>query len=236
MTTSSLVWIMIAIAVYLLIMIFIGASFMKKNNNSEDYFLGGRSLNGFVAALSAGASDMSAWSLMGLPASVYALGMGQTWIAIGLAIGAIGGALAALGGFVAAKWYNVILLVAAVVIFISGPSMLLAWLKLRKRNLGPVLNANGWAINSKALVNVLFGKKLTSVAKYPKLKLKDPYAQRTPWWRKCLRWLIVLLVVAFGVCYFTDNLKWMGIERKAKAEPVECVEEVPAEAAAETTE
>ena len=89
MSTSSLVLIMIAIAVYLLIMIFIGASFMKKNKNSEDYFLGGRSLNGFVAALSAGASDMSGWMLMGLPGSIYALGTGQVWIGIGLALGTI---------------------------------------------------------------------------------------------------------------------------------------------------
>ncbi len=89
MTTSSLVWIMIAIAVYLLIMIFIGASFMRKNNNSEDYFLGGRSLNGFVAALSAGASDMSGWMLMGLPGSIYALGTGQVWIGVGLMLGTI---------------------------------------------------------------------------------------------------------------------------------------------------
>ncbi len=89
MSTSSLIMIMIAIAVYLLIMIFIGAMFMKKNNNSEDYFLGGRSLNGFVAALSAGASDMSGWMLMGLPGSVYALGTGQVWIGIGLMLGTI---------------------------------------------------------------------------------------------------------------------------------------------------
>ncbi|MCR5475072.1 MAG: sodium/proline symporter PutP [Lachnospiraceae bacterium] len=89
MSTSSLVLIMIAIAVYLLIMIFIGASFMKKNNNSEDYFLGGRSLNGFVAALSAGASDMSGWMLMGLPGSIYALGTGQVWIGVGLMLGTI---------------------------------------------------------------------------------------------------------------------------------------------------
>jgi len=80
---------MIAIAIYLLIMIFIGATFMKKNNNSEDYFLGGRSLNGFVAALSAGASDMSGWMLMGLPGSIYALGTGQVWIGIGLMLGTI---------------------------------------------------------------------------------------------------------------------------------------------------
>ena len=89
MATSSLVWIMIAIAVYLLIMIFIGASFVRKNNNSEDYFLGGRSLNGFVAALSAGASDMSGWMLMGLPGSIYALGTGQVWIGVGLMLGTI---------------------------------------------------------------------------------------------------------------------------------------------------
>ena len=89
MSTSSLIWIMIAIAVYLLMMIFIGASFMKKNENSEDYFLGGRSLNGFVAALSAGASDMSGWMLMGLPGSIYALGTGQVWIGIGLTLGTV---------------------------------------------------------------------------------------------------------------------------------------------------
>ncbi len=89
MSTSSLVMIMLAIAIYLLVMIFIGAMFMKKNNNSEDYFLGGRSLNGFVAALSAGASDMSGWMLMGLPGSIYALGTGQVWIGIGLTLGTI---------------------------------------------------------------------------------------------------------------------------------------------------
>ncbi len=84
-----MLWIIIAIAVYLLMMIFIGAMFMKKNNSSEDYFLGGRSLNGFVAALSAGASDMSGWMLMGLPGSIYAMGTGQVWIGIGLMLGTI---------------------------------------------------------------------------------------------------------------------------------------------------
>ncbi len=89
MSTSTLVWIMATIAVYLLFMIFVGALFMKRNNNSEDYFLGGRSLNGVVAALSAGASDMSGWMLMGLPGSIYALGTGQVWIGIGLMLGTI---------------------------------------------------------------------------------------------------------------------------------------------------
>ena len=163
--------------------------------------------------------------------------------AIGLALAGIGGALALIGSAIKGMtWWQWLLVIAAVMLIISGPSCFIAWRKLRKRNLGPVLNAYGWAINSRILVNILFGKTLTSVAKYPKMKLDDPYVKRTPWWRKCLYWLLGLLVVAFGVCYFTNNLKWMGIERKPKAEPVEQVEEAPAaetpapEAAAEAAE
>ena len=89
MTNSAIVWVLIAFAIYLLGMIIIGALYMKQNSNSEDYFLGGRNLNGFVAALSAQASDMSGWLLMGLPGAVYALGTGQAWIAIGLFIGTV---------------------------------------------------------------------------------------------------------------------------------------------------
>ena len=83
MSTSSII-ILAAFVVYLLFMIVIGVFSMKKTNNTEDYFLGGRGLNGWVAALSAQASDMSGWLLMGLPGSIYALGTGQAWIAIGL--------------------------------------------------------------------------------------------------------------------------------------------------------
>jgi sodium/proline symporter len=70
-------------------MIVIGAVFYKRSNNLNDFFLGGRNLNAWVAALSAQASDMSGWLLMGLPGSVYAFGTGQVWIAVGLAIGTI---------------------------------------------------------------------------------------------------------------------------------------------------
>jgi sodium/proline symporter len=84
-----MVWIIIAFAAYMLMMIVIGAVYMKKTNNSEDYFLGGRGLGGWVAALSAQASDMSGWLLMGLPGAVYAYGTGQAWIAIGLLAGTI---------------------------------------------------------------------------------------------------------------------------------------------------
>ena len=89
MSGSTLVFVLIAFGVYLAGMIIIGALYMKGNNSSEDYFLGGRNLSGFVAALSAQASDMSGWLLMGLPGSIYALGTGQAWIAIGLFIGTV---------------------------------------------------------------------------------------------------------------------------------------------------
>ncbi len=80
---------LVVFVIYLLFMIGIGLFFFfrSKGGGEKDYFLGGRQMGPWVSALSAGASDMSAWVLMGLPASVYAAGMGQTWIAIGLAIG-----------------------------------------------------------------------------------------------------------------------------------------------------
>ena len=70
---------------YFLFMLGIGLVFFMKSKGGgeKDYFLGGRKMGAWVSALSAGASDMSAWVLMGLPASVYAAGMGQTWIANG---------------------------------------------------------------------------------------------------------------------------------------------------------
>lgn len=75
--------------VYLVFMVGIGVYFFlkSKSGGEKGYFLGGRAMGPWVSALSAGASDMSAWVLMGLPASIYAAGVGQTWIAIGLAIG-----------------------------------------------------------------------------------------------------------------------------------------------------
>ena len=80
---------MIIFILYLAMMLGVGITFFlrSKGAGEKDYFLGGRKMGPWVSALSAGASDMSAWSLMGLPASVYALGMGKTWIAIGLLIG-----------------------------------------------------------------------------------------------------------------------------------------------------
>lgn len=80
---------LIVFVIYFAFMLGIGLFFFfrSKDGGEKDYFLGGRNMGAWVSALSAGASDMSAWVLMGLPASIYAAGMGQTWIAIGLGIG-----------------------------------------------------------------------------------------------------------------------------------------------------
>ena len=80
---------MVVFIVYFVYMVGIGLYFFLRNRGGgeKDYFLGGRNMGPWVSALSAGASDMSAWVPMGLPASIYAAGIGQAWIAIGLAIG-----------------------------------------------------------------------------------------------------------------------------------------------------
>ena len=83
---------LIAMLLYFAVVIAIGVYFFfrdRKHAGEKEYFLGGRQMNGWVAALSAGASDMSAWVLMGLPGSIYLLGVGQVWIGIGLAIGTV---------------------------------------------------------------------------------------------------------------------------------------------------
>lgn len=79
----------IVFIVYLVFMVGIGVFFFIKDRNGGEktYFLGGRKMGAWVTALSAGASDMSAWVLMGLPTAVYAAGIGQVWIAVGLALG-----------------------------------------------------------------------------------------------------------------------------------------------------
>ena len=79
----------IVFVIYLVFMLSIGVYFFFKNRSGGEktYFLGGRQMGPWVTALSAGASDMSAWVLMGLPTSIYALGVGQVWISVGLAIG-----------------------------------------------------------------------------------------------------------------------------------------------------
>ena len=119
--------------------------------------------------------------------------------AIGIAIGYIGQfCVKVIEGAAALKFWQLILVIIGIMLVISGPSMFIAWRKLRKRDLGPVLNANGWAINAKSLVRVKFGKTLTSLAKFPKLTAVDPEARA----RVARRWLfsiLALLAICAGV-------------------------------------
>ncbi|MGM9768423.1 MAG: hypothetical protein ACI3Z0_08180 [Candidatus Cryptobacteroides sp.] len=129
--------------------------------------------------------------------------------ALGMAVGMIGSALASLvKGFVALKWWQVILAFVGILLVISGPAMVLAWMKLRKRNIAPLLNANGWAVNASARISIGFGETLTDIAKFPKLKLKDPYAKKgLPLWARLLIWLLTLAVIAGGVAAYFFWLK-----------------------------
>jgi hypothetical protein len=126
-----------------------------------------------------------------------------TLAAIGVAVGGI---TAALGVFLEAffglgLWMPLGIL--GLILCISGPSMAIAWLKLRKRNLGPILDANGWAVNAQAVVNVPLGASLTKEAKLPpgsKRDLSDPFAEKKRPWGVYL--VIALLITALGLWYF----------------------------------
>lgn len=79
----------VSLLAYFLLMIAIGVyGYFKSTSNVSEYMLGGRKLHPAVVALSAGASDMSGWMLMGLPGAIYLSGLGAAWIAVGLVIGA----------------------------------------------------------------------------------------------------------------------------------------------------
>jgi len=121
--------------------------------------------------------------------------------AIGLAIGAIGTAIASvITGFIGLKLWQMPLAVIGILLLISGPSMIIAWLKLRQRNLAPLLDANGWAINTRAIMNIPFGTALTSTAVLPpgaERSLTDPYAEKKRPWRLYTVLLIIVLVCGF---------------------------------------
>ncbi len=131
--------------------------------------------------------------------------------ALGMALGMIGTALAALAkGIFALKWWQLILAFVGVLLVISGPAMILAWLKLRRRNIAPLLNANGWAVNAASKISIPFGETLTDEAKYPKVKIKDPYAKAgIPAWKK---WLISICSIAVLVValWLANLFAWAG--------------------------
>jgi hypothetical protein len=110
--------------------------------------------------------------------------------ALGVAVGAISTALAYfLGLFKGIASWQFPLLAAALVLMISLPSVVLAFMQLRKRNLGPILDANGWAVNAKARITVPFGTSLTGIARLPPgatVEAGDRFAEKASVWPKVL--------------------------------------------------
>ncbi len=164
------------------------------------------------------------------PAQPFDIGkFAGIFAAFGMALGMIGTALASLAkGIFALKWWQLIAAFVGIMLVISGPAMVMAWMKLRRRNIAPLLNANGWAINAASKISIPFGETLTDIVKFPKLKLKDPYAKKgLPTWKKWTISLSALVVVVAGL-WLGNLLKWAGAPspffNKNKAEVVEVVE------------
>lgn len=132
--------------------------------------------------------------------------------AIGMAIGAIGAILAdVVGGLLSLAWWKMPIALLGIMLAISGPSMIIAWLKLRKRNLAPVLDANGWAINAKATINIPFGNTLTHLATLPKNSKQnyvDPFkTKRNPWF-PIIAIIVILLEAAYLLWHYGYLEKW----------------------------
>ena len=153
--------------------------------------------------------------------------------ALGMALGMIGTAVTALfKGIFALKWWQLLAAFIGIMLVISGPAMVMAWMKLRRRNIAPLLNANGWAINAASKISIPFGETLTDIAKFPKIKLKDPYAKKgMPVWKRWLLSLATLAVVLVGL-WLGNLFAWAKMPsplpcfNKEKVEVVEAAETV----------
>jgi hypothetical protein len=111
--------------------------------------------------------------------------------AIGMALGMIGTALVSVAeGMSGFHWWQYVIVFVCILLVISGPSMVMAYLKLRRRNLAPVLNANGWAINADAIISVTFGRTLTEQVAFPLVK-----APKVGGMKKWAKWLLALCII-----------------------------------------
>ena len=160
--------------------------------------------------------------------------------ALGVAVGALGVFLTALVGYATGVLkLGVLATIAAilgVMLLISLPSLVLAYITLRKRNLGPILDACGWAVNANARINVPFGATLTSLAKLPpgsRRRARDRYAEKgLPWKRYALLGTVVLL----GYWWYEGNLDRFLPERAHASEVLgSWAPATPAPASAVTT-
>jgi hypothetical protein len=146
--------------------------------------------------------------------------------AIGLAIGAIGSVIASfISGLLGLVWWKLPFAIAGILLVISGPSMLMAYFKLRKRNLAPLLDANGWAINANVIVNIPFGNTLTHEAKLPqgaKVEMNDPFMTK----KFPFKWVLIGLVLLIALIFYTTwKLGYMKLPNWNSNKPVEQVKD-----------
>jgi len=131
--------------------------------------------------------------------------------AVGVAVGMIGTALSGLlKGVLALEWWQLIIVFVSIMLLISGPAMIMAWLKLRRRNIAPLLNANGWAVNAASKISIPFGETLTESVHFPKMKLKDPYKKGMAAWKKVII-SIVCLALVFAALWLFDLLAFINL-------------------------
>ena len=176
------------------------------------------------------------------PAQPFDIGkFAGIFAAFGIALGSLGTALTNIfSGVLNMPVYKTVLAIIAILLVISGPAMVMAWLKLRRRNIAPLLNANGWAVNASSKISIPFGETLTDIARYPKLKIKDPYAKSgMPTWKKWLISIVAIAAIVAGL-WLGNLLNWAGykspLPRFNQTESVEQTveaEAVAAEAAVE---
>lgn len=147
--------------------------------------------------------------------------------AIGLALGAIGTALASIASALfSLSWWQFPLLLAGLFLAISGPSMFLAWLKLRRRTLGPVLDASGWAVNSQIPINFMLGSYLTDTAALPpnaNRSFNDPFRNRSHW----KGWLLALAVACIAAGAITVGYQAWERSQSHSVNPAETVGLLP---------
>jgi len=149
--------------------------------------------------------------------------------ALGVAVGAIGGALATVGAKLSEMhWWQLPLIIIGVMLAISTPAVIIAFLKLRQRTLGPILDANGWAINGRVKINIPFGTALTARAILPDgsiRSLEDPYEDKEAASRRRRTITIIVLLLAgyLTLCSYQpmEATHWNGWNWKpwAKVEP-----------------
>jgi hypothetical protein len=131
-----------------------------------------------------------------------------TVAALGVAFSALSAvAVGFLGLFKGIAPWQLPLIIIGLILLISVPSLVLAFMKLRKRNLGPILDANGWAVNAKAKVNVPFGTSLTGIAKLPpgsSVDVSDRYAEKSALWPK----ILLVIFFAWWIHSYLDYEGW----------------------------